>query len=133
MKPWPGNHPGVSTSLPRRWLVIAPTVALALALTAGPASANHTKGVLDCGSAGTFSTEAASDMPPSFGTPSPRSSLFLLEGTTQVFRAFAIVTPLWSFDQVAAEKSPRDLLSCTLTSSGFNFDQPWRMIGILVP
>ena len=89
--------------------------------------------MLDCGSAGSFSTEAGSDNPKGFEAPAPWSGLFLLDGTTQVFRAFSIVTPMSSFERVPAEKSPRDLLSCTLTSSGFNFDQPWRLIGVLIP
>lgn len=133
MKPMNDSLRRARAPLARRWIGIAPAVALVLAMTAGPASANHTEGRLDCGSAGAFWTEAGSDNPKGFEAPSPKSGLFLLAGTTQVFRAFSIVTPLWSFDRVPATSSPRDLVSCTLTSTGFNFDQPWRLTGVLIP
>lgn len=108
-------------------------VALALALAAGPVSATHTDGTLDCGSAGTYEVQAASAAPPNFEAPVPWSGLFLLEGTNRVFRAFTIDTPRWSINLRAADRNPKAVVSCTLTSSGFNFDTPWTMTGLIVP
>jgi hypothetical protein len=107
---------------------------LALLLGVAPVAADHTYGVLDCGSAGTFDVEAASFEPlPKFEAPVPWSGLFLLEGTNQVYRAMSIETPRWSIVLAAAEKNPNATTECTLTSSGFNFEEPWNLEGVLIP
>jgi len=107
---------------------------LILATTAAPAAADHTDGVLDCGSAGTYEVEAASIEPlPKFEAPVPWSGLFLLEDTNRVFRALSIVTPRWSIVLEAANRNPLGTVECTLTSSGFNFETPWLLEGLLVP
>ena len=57
--------------------------------------------------------------------------IFLLEDTTQVFRAFS--NPHFGTTMVPASKSPRPLLTCTLTSEGPMFDPEWTLVGMLVP
>lgn len=111
----------------------ATSLGLALALSAGPVSATHTLGTLECGSAGTFQVDAGSDAPPDFEAPGPWSGLFLLEGTNRVFRALIIETPRSSIHLQAADHNPRALISCTLTSSGFNFETPWTLVGFITP
>ena len=107
---------------------------LALALAVGPAAASHTDGILDCGSAGTFYVEAASTQPlPKFEAPVPWSGLFQLEDTNRVFRAFYLETPRSLIVQPAIHSNPHALIACTLTSSGFNFEEPWVLVGMLVP
>ena len=107
---------------------------LALALAVGPAAATHTDGILDCGAAGTFDVEAASTEPlPKFESPVPWSGLYLLEGTNRVFRAFYLATPRSLIVEPALYHNPNALIECTLTSSGFNFEEPWVLVGMLVP
>jgi hypothetical protein len=107
---------------------------LALALAAGHATASHTFGVLDCGTAGTFDVEAASIEPlPAFEAPGPWSGLFQLEDTNRVFRAFSLVTPRWSIVLEATNRNPVVDVQCTLTSSGLNFEEPWLLVGLLTP
>jgi hypothetical protein len=45
----------------------------------------------------------------------------------------SIETPRWSIILAAAEKNPNATLECTLTSSGFNFEEPWSLEGLLTP
>ena len=107
---------------------------LALTLAVGPAAANHTNGTLDCGDAGTYQVEAASIEPlPKFEAPVPSSGLFQLEGTNRVFRAFYLATPRSLIVEPALYHNPKALIECTLTSSGFNFEEPWVLVGMLVP
>lgn len=109
-------------------------ILFALGLGVAPAAAEHTYGVLDCGAAGTFDVEAASIEPlPRFEAPVPWSGLFLLEGTNRVYRATSIETPRWSIVLEAANRNPLSTIECTLTSSGFNFEQPWILEGLLTP
>ena len=107
---------------------------LALTLAIGPAAANHTDGVLDCGAAGTFHVEAASTQPlPKFESPVPFSGLFLLEGMNRLFRAFYLATPRSLIIEPALSHNPNALIECTFTSAGFNFEEPWVLVGMLVP
>jgi hypothetical protein len=106
----------------------------ALALGVAPVAADHTFGVLDCGSGGTYAVEAASIEPlPKFEAPGPWSGLFLLEGTNRVYRALSIETPRWAVVLAAADKNPLSTVECTLASSGFNFEKPWVLEGFLTP
>jgi hypothetical protein len=107
---------------------------LILAMAASPVAADHTYGVLDCGAAGTYGVEAASIEPlPKFEAPVPWSGLFLLEDTNRVYRAMSIETPRWSIVLEAADRNPLSTIECTLTSSGFNFEEPWVLEGFLTP
>ena len=116
----------------RQWIGALAGASLVLAAMASPVAADHTLGVLDCGSAGTYDVEAASLQPlPKFEAPVPWSGLFLLEGGTRVFRAMSIRTPRWSIVLQAAERNPNATVECTLTSSGFNFEEPWILEGLL--
>lgn len=115
---------------PRRLAGAMLGAGLALALAVGPVSADHTFGVLDCGTAGTFEVEAASIQPlPKFESPVPWSTIFLLEGTNQVFHAFTIVTPAWTISTKATYRNPHAVVTCTLTSRGLNFESPWSLTG----
>jgi len=106
----------------------------ALVLSVAPVAADHTNGVLDCNTAGTFEVKAASIEPlPKFEAPVPWSGLFLLEGTNRVYRALSIETPRWSIVLEAANKNPLATVDCTLTSSGINFEEPWILVGFLTP
>jgi hypothetical protein len=109
------------------------TASLALAMVATPAFANHTNGVLDCGSAGTYEVEAASIEPLDFEAPVPGSGLFLLDDTNAVFRAFSIETPRGTIVLPAVARNPHATIECTLASSGFNFEEPWVLHGMLIP
>jgi hypothetical protein len=107
---------------------------LITAILASPVAAVHTNGVLDCGSAGTYEVEAASLEPlPKFEAPGPWSGLFHLEDTNRVYRALSIETPRWSIVLEAANRNPLATVDCTLTSSGFNFEEPWVLEGFLTP
>lgn len=57
----------------------------------------------------------------------------LLEGTNQVFRAFRIETPRSSIHLQAADQNPHAVVTCTLTSTGFNFETPWTLVGFIAP
>jgi hypothetical protein len=108
--------------------------AVAMGIMAGPASADHTFGVLDCDAAGAFDVEAASIEPlPRFEAPVSWSGLFLLDGTNRVFRAFSVRTPRWAIVLEATDRNPHATVACTLTSSGFNFETPWVLQRMLVP
>lgn len=103
-------------------------------IMASPVAADHTNGVLDCGSGGTYDVQAASIEPlPKFEAPGPWSGLFLLENTNRVYRALSIETPRWSIVFEAANRNPHATLECTLTSSGLNFEEPWILKGSLIP
>jgi hypothetical protein len=117
--------------LVRRLVVGFSAAAIATALSTGTVGAAHTLGTLDCGSAGVFEVEGVKPAGPPFDVPPPWSGIYLLEGTTQVFRAFSnshfgtVMTP--------AERSPRPLITCTLTSEGPMFETPWTLVGMLGP
>ena len=104
---------------------------LATGLSAGSVSATHTIGTLDCGSAGSFQTEGVELDRYPFGVPVPWSGIFLLEGTTTVFRAFS--NSFIGTDKTPAMMSPRPLITCTLTSVGPAFENEWTLVGMLVP
>src|SRR5688500_15957176 len=112
-----------------RTAALALGAALGLALAAGPAAATHTEGVPDCGAAGTFEVQAGSSQPLGFEAPGPWSGLFLLEGTHRLFRAFYLETPRSLIVQPALDSNPNAVVACTLTSSGFNFEEPWILRG----
>lgn len=119
-----------------RTRAMAVPVGMLFALVVGvaPVAADHTNGVLDCSTAGTFEVRAASVEPlPMFEAPGPWSGLFLLEGTNRVYRAFSIETQRWSIVLEAADSNPLATVECTLTSSGFNFEEPWVLEGFLTP
>ncbi len=106
--------------------------AMVMTVMTGSVSANHTFGTLDCGAAGTFEVEGT--LPgggPPIDRPSPWSGAFLLEDTTQVFRAFS--NDHFGLVQVPASLSARPLITCTLTSEGPMFDPPWTLVGMLLP
>ena len=63
--------------------------AISLALTAGVTHGAHTLGTLDCGDAGVYQVEGVKPAGPPFDVPPPWSGIYLLEGTTKVFRVFA--------------------------------------------
>ena len=117
----------------RRTASLALGALLGLAVVAGPAAASHTYGVLDCGADGVYDVDAASTVPPDFEAPGPWSGLFLLEGTNRVFRAFYIETLRSTIVQPAVAWNPHAIVQCTLTSSGFNFEVPWILVGFLTP
>jgi hypothetical protein len=120
----PGSSPRATTA----GLLIS--LALAL-LVAAPVAATHTHGTLDCGSAGVFETEPASEIDPlPFEAPSPTSLLFLLEDTNQVFKAYTAITPMGSI--LGASNRP-GLIWCTLSSTGPFFSSPWQLEGVLIP
>jgi hypothetical protein len=129
------SHSTVTPAAARRIAAALAASALALGLLAGPASATHTFGTLDCGAAGVYEVEAASIEPLAvkFDTPAPWSGLLLLEDTTRVFKAFSVVTARWSVYMPAAEQYPGDLEHCTLSSSGLNFTSPWVLAGVFRP
>lgn len=110
---------------------IAVVVTLATALSPGAVGAAHTLGTLDCGNGLVFEVEGVKPAGPPFDVPPPWSGIFLLEGTTQVFRAFS--NSHFGINMTPATKSPRPLLTCTLTSEGPMFDPPWTLVGMLLP
>jgi hypothetical protein len=105
--------------------------ALALAATTGATQATHTFGTLDCGEAGVYQVEGIKPAGPPFDVPPPWSGIYLLEGTTQVFRAFA--NSHFGTRMAPADKAPVDLITCTLTSEGPMFADPWTLEGMLLP
>jgi hypothetical protein len=112
-------------------IAVAATLATTLALSASIASAAHTLGTLDCGTAGVFEVDGVKPVGPPFDVPVPWSGILLLEDTTRVFRAFS--NSHFGIEMVPASKSPRPLITCTLTSEGPMFDPAWTLIGMLVP
>ena len=117
----------------RRWRIalVATAVTFAMALSPGVVGAAHTLGTLDCGNGLVFEVEGVKPAGPPFDVPPPWSGIFLLEGTTQVFRAFS--NSHFGTTMVPASKSPRPLLTCTLTSEGPMFDPEWTLVGMLLP
>jgi hypothetical protein len=105
--------------------------AISTAMAAGSVSATHTLGTLDCGAAGVFEVAGVKPAGPPFDVPPPWSGIYLLEGTTQVFRAFS--NSHFGTEMTPATKSPRPLITCTLTSEGPMFDPPWTLVGMLLP
>ena len=114
-----------------RVALVAVGVTLATALSPGLVGAAHTLGTLDCGDGLVFAVEGVKPAGPPFDVPTPWSGIFLLEGTTQVFRAFS--NSHFGITMVPALKSPRPLLTCTLTSEGPMFDPAWTLEGMLLP
>ena len=114
-----------------RVALITAAVTLAMALSPGLAGAAHTLGTLDCGNGLVFEVEGVKPAGPPFDVPPPWSGIFLLEGTTQVFRAFS--NSHFGTTMTPALKSPRPLLTCTLTSEGPMFETAWTLVGMLLP
>jgi hypothetical protein len=115
----------------RRLAAVAAALLL-LTAGAGAASAAHTFGTLDCGAAGSFEVDGRGPLPAGFDAPGPWSGLFLLEGTTRVFRAVSIEGTAFPFARPAGA-APGSLISCTLTSAGSQFPAPWTLEGVLTP
>jgi hypothetical protein len=117
----------------RRWRIAATAgaVTVAMAASAGGVGATHTLGTLDCGTAGVFQVEGVKPVGPPFDVPPPWSGIYLLEGTTQVFRSFS--NSHFGTSMTPASKSPRPLITCTLTSEGPMFDPAWTLVGMLLP
>jgi hypothetical protein len=117
----------------KRWRIasIVAAVTLATAVSAGGVGAAHALGTLDCGTAGVFQVEGVEPAGPPFDVPPPWAGIFLLDGTTQVFRAFS--NSHFGTTMTPASKSPRPLITCTLTSEGPMFDPPWTLVGMLLP
>jgi len=116
---------------PRRLAVVVAAL-LALTAGAGPASAAHTLGTLDCGAAGTYEVDGRGPLPAGFDAPVPWSGLFLLDGTTRVFRALSIEGAPFPFQRPAGAYAG-SVVTCTLTSSGPLFPAPWILEGVLTP
>ena len=113
---------------------IAITIALLLSVIPGTAQAGHTAGRLDCGSSGSFDVDGIGPLPSGFDAPVPWSGLFLLEGTTQTFKAFSIEGPSFPYELAAKAKYPKALLTCTLWSDGRGFPAGyWTLQGVLRP
>jgi hypothetical protein len=117
---------------PRRRLAAVAAALLLLTAGAGATSAAHTFGALDCGAAGSFEVDGRGPLPAGFDAPGPWSGLFLLHGTTRVFRAVSIVGAPFPFDRPAGAGAG-SLVSCILTSSGPQFPAPWTLEGVLAP
>lgn len=101
--------------------------------TAAAVQASHAAGELDCGSAGAYAIDGR-ELPTGIDSPVPWSGLFLLEGTTRVFRAHSIDGQRFPFSRPAADRFPGEVITCTLTSSGFGFpDGYWTLTGVLTP
>jgi hypothetical protein len=119
------------STAPWRIAFIVAAVTALMAVSAGGVAATHTFGTLDCGPAGVFEVEGVKPAGPPFDVPPPWSGIYLLEGTTQVFRAFS--NSHFGTTMTPATKPPRPLMSCTLTSEGPMFETPWTLVGMLVP
>ena len=117
---------------PRRLAALVVVALLALTAGAGAASAAHTFGTLDCGAAGTFQVDGRGPLPAGFDAPGPWSGLFLLEGTTRVFRALSIEGRPVPFQRPAGAWTG-SVVTCTLTSVGPLFPAPWTLEGVLTP
>jgi hypothetical protein len=124
-------RPGGSSPRIRRVAACMSGLLLATVLGTGSASAAHTLGTLDCGAAGVFEVAGVKPAGPPFDVPPPWSGIFLLEGTTQVFRAFT--NSHFGTEMTPAVKSPRPLVTCTLTSEGPMFETEWTLVGMLLP
>ncbi len=125
---------GIHRALSFRIAATAIIIGLLLSISSIPAHAGHTMGTLDCGSAGFFDVGGIGPLPAGFDAPVPWSGLFLLEGTTQVFKAFSIEGASFPFELSAKAKYPRELLTCTLWSDGRGFPAGfWTLQGTLRP
>jgi hypothetical protein len=127
------HRPNMSMAQRGRLARAGACAVLLLVLGAAPASATHTEGILDCGDAGVFHTDAGSANPGWFEAPRPHSGLFLLEETTSVFVAYSLYVPALDYEQIRAQKSGRPLITCTLSSSGPMFTSPWTLQGVFTP
>ena len=115
-------------------VILALAAAALVSLPVGRAVlATHALGTLDCGAFGTFAVDSGSELPPAFEAPGPWSGLFLLEGTTQVFRALTIEGSAVPLARPNSAKLPRTIITCTLTSTGPMFPTPWTLTGVLIP
>ncbi|MDH3307782.1 MAG: hypothetical protein OEO77_09730 [Acidimicrobiia bacterium] len=113
--------------LPMAVVVIAFGLFLSL-VNAAPAQADHVGATLDCDGDRTFVVDGRSDLPAGFDAPGPWSGLFLLEGTTQVFKAFKIENWLPQTWAIPAWQR-HDLITCTLFVRG----NMWTLYGVLRP
>ena len=115
----------------RRLATIAVVIAFGLFLSlanAAPARADHVGAKLNCDGELPFVVDGRSDLPAGFDAPGPWSGLFLLEGTTQVFKAFKIEN--WPPQTWAIPSWQRhDLIECTLVVRG----NTWTLSGVLGP
>jgi hypothetical protein len=120
------------TRLARTTGVAVTALALLLA-AAAPAAATHTHGTLDCGSAGTWQVEPASEVDPlPFEAPGPNSGVFLVEDSTLLFKAYRIEAPHFAWER-AGKARGLALVTCTLTSTGPMFSSAWLLEGVFVP
>jgi hypothetical protein len=118
--------------LPRRAGATALATAVLLA-GAIPVLATHTHGTLDCGSAGTWQVEPASEVDPlPFEAPGPNAGVFLIDDGTQLFKAFRIEAPHFAWARAGSARG-LTLVSCTLTSTGPMFSSPWLLEGVFQP
>ena len=115
----------------RGFAVVTGALALSALVGTGTAFANHTEGTLDCGAAGVFKVDGHLPQHSPIDRPVPWSGTFLLEDTTQVFHAYS--NTHFGIEKHPASSSPRDLITCTLTSDGPMFDPPWTLVGKLAP
>lgn len=114
-----------------RLVVSFAAVVISLALITGVAHAAHTFGTLDCGNAGVYAVEGIKPAGPPFDVPPPWSGIYLLEGTTKIFRAFA--NSHFDTRMEPADKAAVALITCTLTSTGPMFEEAWTLEGMLLP
>jgi hypothetical protein len=109
---------------------------LLAAASAGTVQAGHVAASLVCGSE-TYEVDGTQPLPAGFEAPVPWSGLFLLEGTTTVFRALSIERQGFPFSRPKADKFPGDVIECKLWSEGFGFpEEPnnyWAMTGVFIP
>lgn len=114
---------------------------LALAISAGlmlafasvaTAQAGHSDGVLECPGEPTYEVDGHGPAGFAIGSPGPWSGLFQLEGTTRVFKAFAITGQ--GFPYPSEARYPMDTIVCTLTSAGPGFPIGyWTLTGVFRP
>lgn len=104
---------------------------IATGISTGGVLASHTLGTLNCGQAGTFKVDGVKPAGPPFDVPPPWSGIYLLEDTTQVFRAFS--NDHFEIAMKPATLTARPLIRCELTSTGFGGPWPWVLHGMLLP
>lgn len=117
----------------RRLAAIAMVIAIGLFVSlmgVSPARADHAEGTLSCENGVSFEGVSfevdGRKVPAGFEAPGPWSGLFLLEHTTQVFKAFKIdKAQPW---EIPAWKR-HDLIQCTLVV----FGSEWTLHGVLGP
>jgi hypothetical protein len=78
-----------------------------------------------------YQVEGIKPAGPPFDVPPPWSGIYLLEGTTKVFRTFA--NSHFGTRMTPADMAPLGLITCTLTSEGPMFATPWTLEGMLLP